>query len=53
VLAAPPATVVAHHGTIGIILGDVWARYRNPWPLLVIHAAIDTPLDLLRTTSIV
>lgn len=42
------ATVIAHHGTLGIMLGYLWARYRNPWPLLVIHAAINTPIDLVR-----
>jgi membrane protease YdiL (CAAX protease family) len=46
------ATVIAHHGTIGILLGYLWARYRNPWPLLIIHAAINTPADLLRNISV-
>jgi membrane protease YdiL (CAAX protease family) len=46
------ATVIAHHGTLGLMLGYLWARYRNPWPLLAIHAGINTPLDLLGGISL-
>ena len=45
------ATVVAHHGVLGLLLGYLWSRYRNPWPLLLIHAAVNTPLALLTTVG--
>jgi membrane protease YdiL (CAAX protease family) len=43
------ATVIAHLGVLGLLLGYLWARFRNPWPLLAIHGAVNTPLQLLAT----
>lgn len=41
------AAVIAHLGVLGLLLGYLWARFRNPWPPVVLHGAINTPLPLL------
>lgn len=41
------ATVVAYQGVLGLFLGFLWSRYRNPWALFLVHGAINAPLALL------
>lgn len=41
------ASVLAHQGVLGLLLGYLWARYRRLWPLLVLHGAINAPPALL------
>jgi len=43
------AAVVAHLGVLGLLLGYLWSRYRNPWALLAVHGATNAPLDLVQT----
>jgi membrane protease YdiL (CAAX protease family) len=45
------ATVVAHQGALGLFLGYLWSRYRNPWALFIVHGAINAPLALLVSTT--
>lgn len=41
------ATVVAFQGVLGLFLGFLWSRYRNPWALFLVHGALNAPLALL------
>lgn len=45
--AIDAATVVAFQGVLGLFLGFLWSRYRNPWALFLVHGAINAPLALL------
>ncbi|MEE6258828.1 CPBP family intramembrane glutamic endopeptidase [Plantactinospora sonchi] len=40
------AVVLASNGGFGLFVGYLWARYRNPWWLIVVHGAVNA-LNLL------
>lgn len=37
------AAAFARQGVLGLFLGAMWARYRNPWAVIIVHGAINAP----------
>ena len=35
------AVALARHGVLGLFLGALWARYRNPWAPILLHGAVN------------
>lgn len=40
------ATAILNVGVMGIFLGYLWSRHRNPWLLILVHGFINAPLTM-------
>jgi membrane protease YdiL (CAAX protease family) len=45
------AAAFARQGVLGLFLGALWARYRNPWAVIIVHGAINAPLSVFTGLS--
>ena len=45
-LAYDLAAAVARQGVLGLFLGSLWSRYRNPWAVIIVHGAVNASLSI-------